>query len=382
MTFPVLRVAFRSLHTAPPRMGVFRIALLCVGCLIAVQAAWAQTSPSGGAPSPLRGLGLTTVQWGEAQNAGTVFFGFDPLPRGQLALVVGQTYDRERNKRDYDVGVKLLDGANLVRGTLYGANPRGSRSGVSAGLDWDVGVARLGSGRLAVLGDIGTVAANRQNLDFGLGAKLTAAEWHNLFLLVSRRNSIHQKDLRFGYLYLDPRRLAAVVLDRAWNGKLILRGFWGGPQNRLQIYYDRNDRTLFSAGILSFGNEPLPNYAIRGFLATQLILTRRSVLDADYIKFLQSPYFLRPRGRVSDILRITLLQDLRSDTLRSGLIYNALFLRVRGGNGVVLTQNYDRVRGRNLLGGGVGYRFSHFTPVLRYQGGDGRLVTFDLNFSY
>lgn len=370
----------RPRRTSAPRRGFAVIAAL-LSMLFSAQVP-AQTGQPVAAPPPLRGLGLTTAQWGEAQNAGTVFFGFDPLPKGQLTFVAGQTYDRERNKRDYDVGVKLLHGANLVRGTLYGLNPRGGRAGVSAGLDWDIGVARLGKQRLAFLGDIGSVATSRQNLDFGFGAKLTAAEWHNLFFLVSRRNSLHQKDVRLGYLYLDPRRLAAVLVDRAWNGKPILRGFWGGPQNRLQIYYDRGERTLFSAGILAFGNEPLPNYAIRGFLATQLILTRRSVLDADYIKFLQSPYFLRPRGRVSDILRITLLQDLRADTLRSGLVYNALLVALHGKNGIVLTQNYDRVRGRNLLGGGIGYRFAHLTPVFRYQGGDGRLVTLDFNFSY
>ena len=333
-------------------------------------------------PPPVRGLGLTTAQWGEAQNAGTVFFGFDPIPKGQLTVVAGQTYDRERDKNDYDIGLKLLRGPNLLRGTVYGLNPKAGRAGVSAGLDWDLAVRSFGRHRISVLGDVASVAARRQSLDFGLGAKLTASELHNFFFLISRRNSISQKEARIGYMYLDPQRLAAFTVDRAWGGKPILRAFWGGPKNRLQVYYDRNERTLFSAGVLAFGNEPLPNYAVRGFLATQLILTRRSVLDADYIKFLQAPFFLRPRGRVADILRITLLQDLRLDTLRSGLIYNALLVTLKGKNGVVLTQNYDRIRGRNLLGGGIGYRFSHVTPVVRYQGGDGRLVTLDFNFSY
>ena len=152
------------------------------------------------------------------------------------------------------------------------------------------------------------------------------------------------------------------------------------PKHRFILSYDADTRTVSSINIITIGNAPLPKYARQGFLESQNILTKRSVVDSDYSVYFPASFFIAPKGRASYIIRMNFDYDAKHGKLKSLKLDNALAIGL-----IVLSQNYDRANGNNHYGGGVGYRIlgknsGSFTPVLRYQEGKGLSVDLSLFF--
>lgn len=338
----------------------------------------ASTNSSGGVK--VSGLGLNTTQYKNGLNTSTVSLTFFTFPKSELWLVGGQDYSRE-GKNDFDIGLKYVRGGSLLRGTLVSSKDKSGKQKISGGADWDVVLAPYENGGIYLLGDVSSVDKGKKRADFGIGTKFRRKN-HNAFFLYSNRGEAHVSTYRTGYMFLDDEKIAALVADYPENGKITFTGYLGLPEHRFIVSYDPNSHDISSVSILTFGNEPLPYYARAVLLSNQFILTQHSVPDSDANHVFQSPFFLEPKGKISDVARFHFSYDTKDDNLRSLYFYNALMVKTQGKQGVVLTQNIDREGGDMYYGGGVGYKFGHATPVVIFQAGDKQRVLFDFNVSY
>lgn len=328
------------------------------------------------------GLGLNTTRYENdfsTLSSSLTFFNFG---KSELWLVGGQEYNAATGRRDFDIGLKYLKGKNLLRGTLATSRDSKGKERLSAGVDWDVVLDSYKNADVSLLGDASSVYSRGRHTDFGIGTKLTFSKNHNAFFLYSNRGEKDKSSYRTGYMFYSDEKLGAVIVDYAKGGKPSATGFLGLPHQRIILSYDPNSHSISSNNILVFGNSPIPKYARAGLLANQFILTQRSVTDSDAAHFFQSPFFLDPKGKISDVLRVNFSYDTKQEELSSLLVYNALLVRTKDKDGIVFTQNINRANGKNYYGSGIGYKFGHVTPVLIIQGGDARRITFDINFSY
>lgn len=340
----------------------------------------AQVAQSAGSPDKVKvsGLGLNTTAYENGLNTSTASLTFFTFPKSELWLVGGQDYGPARN--DFDIGLKYVKGSNLLRGTLVSSKGKDGKEEFSVGADWDVVLAPYENGSVSLLGDISSVEKDKRRADFGIGTKLRLKNNHNAFFLYSGRD--HASNYRTGYMFLDDEKIAALVADYPEGGKVAFTGYLGLPEHRFIASYDPNNHDVSSINIFTFGNEAMPYYARATFLSSQFILTQHSVTDSDYNHLFQSPFFLEPKGKASDVLRLHFSYDTKDRNLRSLYMNNALMVRTQDKNGVVLVQNIDRINGNMYYGGGVGYKFRNITPVIIFQAGGKRRITFDLNFSY
>ena len=328
------------------------------------------------------GLGLNTTQYNDCFSTSSASLTFLEFPKSELWFVGGQDYNCNTDQNDFDVGLKYLKNRNLFRGTLVASKDKQGRQKISGGIDWDAVLASYKDVDISLLGDISSVDKGNRHTDFGIGTKLTLSKNHNAFFLYSNRGENKDSSYRIGYMFLDKKNLASIVADYTENKKPAFTGFLGLPDYRFILSYNPNSDVVSSNNILSFGNEPLPYYARAVFPANQLILTQRSISDSDANHFFQSPFFLSPKRKLSDVVRLNFSYDTKNGKLENLLFYNALLIRTKGKQGIVLTQNANRSNGDTFYGGGIGYRFGRITPVVIFQTGDKRRVTFDLNFSY
>lgn len=333
------------------------------------------------------GIGLNTSKYDDYSSTSTVSMTFFTFPKSELWLISGQDYSAvNRNeagtKKEFDIGLRYVRGDNLLRGTLVSSNDKNGKQKISAGADWDVVLAPYENGGISLLGDVSSVGRTSRQTDFGIGTKFRLRDNHNVFFLYSKRGENRASSYRTGYMFLDKEKMAALVADYPENGKLVFTGYLGLPEHRFIASYDPNNHDVSSVNVVTFGNEPLPYYARATFLSGQLILTQHSVTDSDYNYLFQSPFFLEPKGKASDVLRLHFSYDTEHDKLRGLYLYNALMVKTEGKKGIVLTQNIDKANGNMYYGGGAGYKFGHATPVAIFQTGDKRRITFDLNFSY
>lgn len=311
----------------------------------------------------VNGVGLNTTQHKDGFSSLSTSLTSLDFSDSDLLVVGGQNYSTA-GRNDIDVGVKYLKGRSMIRATLaksvvMGETDVGKEAKLSGGVDWDAALASYRGMDVSLLGDVSSLEDGRY-VDFGVGTKLRFHGGHNAFFLYSDRS--HSDSYRFGYMFLDDEKIASLVAD-VGDEKTVFSGFLGLPDQRFILSYDTGTDKISSNSIIAFSNEPLPYYARAMLLSNQFILTRRSVTDSDADHFFQSPFFLNPRGKVSDIFRLN-------------FVYGAK-------DGIVLTQNIDTANGSTYYGGGIGYKFGRITPVARVQSGkNGRTITTDINFSY
>lgn len=342
-----------------------------------------KTEKAQAAPSDkvkVSGIGVNTTAYENGLSASTASLTFFTFPKSELWLVGGQDYGNGKN--DFDIGLKYVRGNNLLRGTLVSSKDKRGEQKISAGADWDVVLAPYENGGVSLLGDVSSVGNGERRTDFGIGTKLRLNKNHNAFFLYSNRGEERASGYRAGYMFLDDEKIAALVADYPEGGKAAFTGYLGLPEHRFIASFDPNNHDVSSVNVFTFGNKPMPYYARASFLSSQLILTQHSVTDSDYNHLFQSPFFLDPKGKVGDVARLHFSYDAKNDVMKSLYFYNALMVKNKEKSGLVLTQNIDKKDGKMYYGGGIGYKFGQMTPVVIFQAGDKRRITFDLDFSY
>jgi hypothetical protein len=200
------------------------------------------------------GLGLNKTRYEDGIENSSVSMTFFNFPKSELWLVGGQTYNRSAGQSDFDVGLKYLKGKSFFRGTSA-SNEDKQNEGISAGLDWDIGLASYKNMDVALLGDVSSIdpaGKGKRYTDFGAGTKLTFSKNHNAFFLYSNRGEKDTGSYRAGYMFLDEERIASLIADYA-EGKPAFTGFLGMPNQRFIAGYDTNTHTLSSINILLFG---------------------------------------------------------------------------------------------------------------------------------
>ncbi len=340
-----------------------------------------QTASASSSEVKVSGLGLNTTRYDRDIDTSTVSLTFFNFPESELWLVGGQNYD-SNNQNNFDLGLKYVRGKDLLRGTLVYSKSTDGKEKVSGGVDWDALIGSYQGIGISLLGDVSSVDRDKRHTDFGIGTKLNFSKDHNAFFLYSNRSEEDTNSYRIGYMFLDKEKLAALVVDHPEKGKPAFTGFLGLPEHRFVLSYDPNNHDISSINILTFGNASIPYYARALLLSNQYILTQHSVSDSDANHVFQSPFFLEPKRKISAVARLHFSYDIKKDALKNLYFYNALMIGTRNKQGLVLTQNIDKTNGNMYHGGGVGYKFGNVTPVIIFQTGDNRRVTFDLNFSY
>ena len=320
------------------------------------------------------GVGLNTTRYENNFSTETASLNIFNVNDGELWVVGGQNYNFAKN--DFDAGLKYVKGKNLFRGTVA-TRKSDSKENLSYGLDWDAAVVSPQPIQVSLLGDLSYV---NENIDFGIGPKITFSENHSVFFLYSNRNNAHS--YRAGYMFLDEKRLASVFVNYPEGKDPDYEAFFGGSDRRFQLSYNAADRKASSINIISFGNKNLPDYAAKGFFASQIILTDRSVEDSDFTMYFPAQFFLDPKGGISGILRFNAVYNTKDWSLDSGLLDGAVIFRTHENDGIILTVNVDRNDEKKYYGGGIGYKFSHFTPIIKYQASDRKVFTVDASFSY
>lgn len=327
-------------------------------------------------------IGLNTTHYDQAFSTETASLNIFNINDSELWVVGGENYRQPRNDLDagtinIDFGVKYVKGRNLFRATTVRTKERDNIK-LSYGADWDTNVASNNAGTFGVslLGDVSSVNGNT---DFGIGPKLTFSEDHSFFLLYSNRGGA--ASYRTGYMFLDKDRLSSFYLNYPEGKKPDFETFLGLQDKWFRLSYDAETRNVSSRNLLSLGNKDLPGYATKGFFASQVILTDRSVKDSDFTMYFPSEFFLDPKNRTSGVLRFNAFYNTKTGHM-DGMVDGALMSRTRGKEGVVFTLNANKDASGKYYGVGAGYNFGRITPIVKYQTGTRGVLTVGGSFSY
>lgn len=324
--------------------------------------------------SRVAGLDLNQTSIGSNNTSTTLSETFLDLGNNKsLWVVAGQTYDQNLLTNSSDLGIKYVDGGrNLLRLTCRDDENAAGSFGVACGFDTEVYLNKT----FTLLGDVSNPVANgKRYLDFGVGQQIKFDGKNSIFFIYSDRQNTN--NYRTGYLFSGTKDLFSVLMDYKSGAKPVFTGFMSfEDKDRFILFYDPNAQNVSVVNLLTFGNRPLPMYAMTGFLREQLILTTRSVVDSDNTIVFPAWFFVSPAHKYGDVLRVSVSTDLIVKAVPGAYIDNAFMISGAGGNGWILTQNFTRNASptkpglsSTFYGAGVGRRWhpANLTAVLAGQ---------------
>lgn len=349
----------------------------CQGLLRAQSAPQDQTEQTQAATTKgvkVSGLDISLTNLGKDNTSTTLSETYLDFGHNRsLWIVGGQTYDSNLFSNSADFGLKYVDGKNLFRITMRDDKNLSGNFDISYGFDTETYINKA----FTLLGDVSNFRIDgRRYVDFGVGPQIKFGTENSIFFIYGDRQNTN--NYRIGYLFDGPTRLLSFFVDYKDGSTPIYTGFLSFVKyGRTFASYNPNTKTLFSGSLFTFGNKELPDYAMRGLLKEQYILSNRSVVDSDNTAIPPSSLFVSPKDRHADVLRVHFSSDFKTGRFTGALIDNAFMIGTSGGSGYIFTQNLTRNTSairpmpvNTYCGAGFGYRFGHLanlTPTVEIQ---------------
>jgi len=290
-----------------------------------------------------------------------------------LWIVGGQAYDSNLFSNSADLGLKYVDGKNLFRVTIRDDKNSSGDFDVSYGLDTETYINKT----FTLLGDVSNFRADgRSYVDFGVGPQIKFGTENSIFFIYGNRQNTDNYSL--GYLLDGPKCLFSILANYRKGLAPVYTAFLSFVKyDRFTASYDPNTKTFSSYNLFSFGNKELPGYAMVGLLKEQYILTSRSVVDTDNTLVVPASFFVSPKNKYADVLRVNFSSNFETRSFTGAFIDNAFMIRTSGTSGYIFTQNLTKNTSpiksntaNNYYGAGFGYRFGHLadlTPTFNFQ---------------
>jgi hypothetical protein len=345
-----------------------------------------QTQTAANSGAKIAGIDLNTTSLGKDYTSTTLSETFLDLGSGRsLWLVGGQAYDRNLFSNSADFGLKYVDGKNLFRVTVRDDENTSGSLDVSYGFDTEIYINKS----LTLLGDVSDFRLNgRSYTDFGVGQQIKFGTKNSVVLIYSDRQNTNS--YRVGYMFDAPNRLASFLVDYRDGAKPVYTGFLSFVKyERFIASYDPNTKTASTYNLFAFGNKEIGDYAMRTFLKEQYILTDRSVTDSDSTVVFPASFFVSPRHKYADLLRINVVSNLGTRDVIGAFLDNAFMIGTSKDSGYIFTQNFTKNTSSmkpnvsdTHYGVGFGYRFGHlanFTPILSIQS-EGATINLSASF--
>ena len=191
-----------------------------------------------------------------------------------LWVVGGQAYDQNLLNNSSDIGLKYVDGNNLLRVTVRDDKDALGNFGTSYGFDTETYLNKY----VTFLGDVSNFKLNGKSYqDFGVGSQLKFSKKNSLVLIYSDRENTN--NYRAGWMYEGSKDLFAFITDYKAGEMPAYTGYLSfNERDRFILSYDPNSGNLTSFNLLTFGNNDVSDYVMRGLLKQQYILTNRSIV--------------------------------------------------------------------------------------------------------